>query len=88
MFVFGEGVERQSLILRSISRLTRMTLSRLREHLPVLREWFPRPIVQEWSVEECQRSARDLDRRLLAALDRWAGKVSDRLDEDDDIPFR
>jgi hypothetical protein len=53
-----------------------MTPSALLLHLLALRELFPRPIIQEWSDEEYQRSARDLDRRLQVALDRWDGKVS------------
>ena len=46
-----------------------MTLPQLLLILPALREHFPQPIVQEWSDAEHQRSARDLDRRLLAPLD-------------------
>jgi hypothetical protein len=51
-----------------------------------MREWFPTPIIQEWSNEEYQRGAKDLDKRLLTALDRWDGKVSWLVGEDD-IPL-
>jgi hypothetical protein len=63
-----------------------MTPSQLREHLPSLREIFPSHIQMEWSSQEYLRSAKDLNRRLLTALDRWDGKVSWLVGEDD-IPL-
>lgn len=59
-----------------------MTPSALLQCLLQMREWFPRHIVQEWSNEEHQRSARDLDRRLLAALDPEGGWMAG----EDEIP--
>jgi hypothetical protein len=48
-----------------------MTPSQLLQRLPALREMFPTPIIQEWSLEEYRAGLRALDKRLLAALDRW-----------------
>lgn len=63
-----------------------MTPSELIQCLPRLREIFPTPIIQEWSVEEYQAGMRALERHLLAALERWRAKVgveSTFLDSDD-----
>jgi hypothetical protein len=61
-----------------------MTVQDLLLRLPAMREIFATPMQMEWSIEEYRRSARALDKRLLAALDRWAGKAPP-LEEDDII---
>jgi hypothetical protein len=48
-----------------------MTSSELLQRLPALRELFPQPIQQEWSIEEYRAGMKELDKRLLAALDKW-----------------
>jgi hypothetical protein len=63
-----------------------MILPDLLNKLPALREIFPTPIIQEWSVEEYQAGMRALERHLLAALERWRAKVgveSTFVDSDD-----
>jgi hypothetical protein len=63
-----------------------MTVPDLLQRLPMLREIFPTPIIQEWSIEEYQVGMRALERHLLAALERWRAKVgveSTFVDSDD-----
>jgi hypothetical protein len=60
-----------------------VTTPQLLQFLPQIREWFPTPIIQEWSLDEYMRSAKELDKRLREKLGDDA-KVYDRLD---DIPM-
>ena len=48
-----------------------MTIPELIARLPLMREWFPREIQQDWSLEEWDRSMRACERRVMAALDKW-----------------
>jgi hypothetical protein len=48
-----------------------MTVADLIQRLPLLREYFPQPIVQEWSLAEVMKSAQAQQERTLAALETW-----------------
>jgi hypothetical protein len=43
----------------------------IRDTLPQLREFFPEPICQEWSMEDYLRGEKQCRARLLAGLDAW-----------------
>ena len=58
-----------------------MTLTELHQCLPQLREIFPKPIVQEWSIAEYLAGMKALDKRLPAALDRWKEGNENRLNQ-------
>ena len=51
-----------------------MTSTEFIQRLPAMREFLPQPIIQEWTIEEYRAGMRALERRLLAALDRWRGE--------------
>jgi hypothetical protein len=48
-----------------------MTVPELIARLPLMGEWFPREIQQDWSLEEWDRRMRAVERRVMAALDKW-----------------
>jgi hypothetical protein len=48
-----------------------MTIPELIERIPALREFFPKEIVQDWSLEEFTTAQRAVERRVMAALDKW-----------------
>jgi hypothetical protein len=51
-----------------------LTVLQLKECLPVWREMFPQPIVQEWSIDAYRAGMRVVERSLLTALDKWKEK--------------
>jgi hypothetical protein len=48
-----------------------MTVPDLLQCLPQMREFFPQPIAQEWSMQEYLAAAKAQERRTLAGLDKW-----------------
>jgi len=48
-----------------------MTVADLIQRLPLLGEFFPEEIVQEWSVDEYVAAQRACERRVWEALEIW-----------------
>jgi len=51
-----------------------MTVTDLIRKLPLLGEPFPHEIVQDWSLEEWDKSMKAQRERTLAGLDEWIKK--------------
>jgi len=48
-----------------------MTPAELLNRLPALREIFPQPIIQEWSIAEYLAGMKATEKHLVAVLNRW-----------------
>jgi hypothetical protein len=53
-----------------------MTTPDLLQRLPRMREMFPQPIVQEWSLAEYLVGMKKQEEAMLAGLDKWKAEGS------------